>query len=83
MGRSRLKVPVLKERWVVMPVKGRLTPGVSMASREVLPSGSHREPAPPQTPLQLHMEICAQSGEFHFNESAGTFEAVQRKVEEG
>lgn len=41
-GRSRLKVPVLKERWVVMPVKGRLTPGVSMASREVLPSGSQR-----------------------------------------
>lgn len=37
----------------------------------------------PQTPVQLHMEICTQSGEFHFNESAGTFESVQRKVEEG
>lgn len=34
-------------------------------------------------PVQLHMEICAQSGEFHFNESVGTFETVQRKVEEG
>lgn len=42
VGRSRLKVAVLKERWVVMPVKGRLTPRVSMASREVLPSGSQR-----------------------------------------
>lgn len=37
-----LKVLVLKERWVVMPVKGRLTLRVSMASREVLPSASQR-----------------------------------------
>lgn len=42
VGRSRLKVLVLKGRWVVMPVKRRLTLGVSMASREVLPSGSQR-----------------------------------------
>lgn len=40
--RNRLKVLLLKERWVVMPVKGRLTLRVSMARREVLPSGSQR-----------------------------------------
>lgn len=81
-GRSRLKVPVLKERWVVLPVKGRLTPGGFYGEQGGAALWLAEVTGLEQT--QLHMEICSQPGEFHFNEKCWHIRgSSKKKVEEG